>query len=146
MWRYAIHCRKHLRPDVAGRVTDPTAGTREEWLRARRYLSEHRRELTQAAQALYPEAWRVTGTPLLARPEWLPEEPVPLDQVVLTPQEEPDPVGAEPVAAASFCPLRPDGTRYATYAEAMADLSRPKLFENRICYRLLDAAADRGCA
>jgi hypothetical protein len=45
-----------------------------------------------------------------------------------------------------LCPLRPDGTRYATYAEAMADLSRPKLFENRICYRLLDAAADRGCA
>jgi hypothetical protein len=122
-------------------VTDATAVSREEWLRVRRYLDQHRRELTQSALALYPEDLRVAGTPLLARPEWLPEEPLPLDQVVLSLQKGPDPVGAEPAAAASFCPLRPDGTRYATYAAAIADLSRPKLFENRICYRLLEANA-----
>jgi hypothetical protein len=122
-------------------VTDPAEVSREEWLRVRRYLNEHRRELTQSAQGLYPEDWRVAGTPLLARPEWLPEEPVPLDQIVLTLQEGPERADAEPAVAASFCPLRPDGTRYATYAAALADLSRPKLFENRICYRLLETNA-----
>ena len=121
-------------------MIDPTAGSRAEWLRVRRYLNEHRRELTQAAQTMYPEEWRVVGTPLLARPEWVPGEPVPLDQVVLDLREGPDPADAE-LTTASTRPLRPDGTRYATYAAAMADLSRPKLFENRICYRLLDASA-----
>ena len=36
-------------------------------------------------------------------------------------------------------PLRPDGGRYASYTAAVAALDRPALFENRPCYRLLDA-------
>ncbi|MFG1816085.1 hypothetical protein ACGFIF_20145 [Kribbella sp. NPDC049174] len=36
-------------------------------------------------------------------------------------------------------PLRPDGTRYASYAETIADLARPAVFENRPTYRLLTA-------
>lgn len=36
-------------------------------------------------------------------------------------------------------PLRPDGERYASYAEAVAALDPPELLEDRACYRLLDA-------
>ena len=35
-------------------------------------------------------------------------------------------------------PLRAPGRRYARYAEAVAELDRPRLFEDRTCYRLLD--------
>ncbi len=35
--------------------------------------------------------------------------------------------------------LLPDGGRYASYTAAVAALDRPALFENRPCYRLLDA-------
>ena len=34
-------------------------------------------------------------------------------------------------------PLRDDGARFASYADALAALSRPRLLENRTCYRLL---------
>jgi hypothetical protein len=36
-------------------------------------------------------------------------------------------------------PLRPDGGRYPSYADAVAALDPPELLENRPCYRLLDA-------
>ena len=98
-----------------------------EWLRVRRYLNEHRHELTQAAQALYPSHQRVAGTPLLARPGWLPDAPVPLDQVMLTLCAETD--GGRPEPALSG------------YAATLAELSPPALFEDRICYRLLDVSA-----
>jgi hypothetical protein len=47
--------------------------------------------------------------------------------------------GAEPASAATR-PPRAGGRRYATYAEAVADLDRPGLFEDRACYRLLDVS------
>ena len=34
-------------------------------------------------------------------------------------------------------PLRWDGQRYPTYAEALGDLARPRLYDDRPCYRLL---------
>ena len=47
--------------------------------------------------------------------------------------------GGTTVASAQVRPLRPDGRRYASYTDAVAALDRPALFENRPCYRLLDA-------
>jgi hypothetical protein len=44
--------------------------------------------------------------------------------------------------AETTLPLRPlvsPGKHYDMYHRAMRDLDRPRLFENRICYRLLDA-------
>jgi hypothetical protein len=35
-------------------------------------------------------------------------------------------------------PRRADGTRFGSYANALGTLSRPRLFEDRTCYRLLD--------
>lgn len=75
----------------------------------------------------------MAGTPLLARPEWLPDEPVPLDQVALTLREESD----DGPVMSSYVESTP------SYAEVMAELSRPVLFENRVCYRLLDVTGKR---
>src|SRR5262249_16521143 len=52
-----------------------------------------------------------------------------------------DGVGPERYAEASRAvrPPRAAGERYARYTDAVAALDRPALFENRPCYRLLDA-------
>ena len=122
----------------------PARLTQQQWLRERSYLNAHRHELAQLTQVLYPASWRVAGTPLLARPEWLPATPVPLAAVTLSWQPGQrgtviDPV--HPAGSEGVRPLRDDGARFASYADALAALSPPRLLENRTCYRLLAAAA-----
>ena len=130
------------------------------WLAVRGFLNSRRHELGLAAQHLYPQSWRVAGTPLLARPGWLPAAPVPLGQVTLTWRDgdppapghrspAPPPVGGAVVDGtgpefADVLPLRDDGSRFRCYADALAALARPGLFEDRTCYRLLAAAARPG--
>jgi hypothetical protein len=90
---------------------------------------------------------------MLARAGWIPAAPVPLDRVTLSwHQAEPEPardgrlldgpvvdgMGPESVAVR---PLRDDGRRFGCYADALGALSRPGLFENRACYRLLGVRA-----
>ena len=136
-------------PGAAG-PGEPDAAPRrsqQRWRREREYLNAHRHDLSQVAQDLYPLSWRVAGTSLLARPEWRPARPVPLEQVTLswhagesgTVIDAVQPAGSEGVR-----PLRDDGTRFASYADALAALSRPRLLENRTCYRLLAAGTADG--
>jgi hypothetical protein len=122
--------------------------SQERWLRERAYLNLHRYELTRAAQDLYPPSWPVAGTPLLARPGWLPTTPIPLDQVTLSwrsGSHRRGVDGTEP-ASAPVRPLGEDGTRFDCYAHALGVLSRPGLFENRACYRLLDVPTSPAAA
>jgi hypothetical protein len=119
------------------------------WLRTRFYLNAHRHELTLAAQDLYPAAWRVAGTSLLAGPGWLPGAPVPLDRVVLTwrpglHRKGTDGTGPESAAVRPLASSR--GKPFASYSAALGALARPGLYENRVCYRLLDAAASPAAA
>jgi hypothetical protein len=127
-------------------LSDPVRESQARWRATRRFLNTRRHELSLAAQHLYPPSWRVAGTPLLARPGWLPAAPVPLDDVTLAwPSGAPTtPTGAcldgtgpqvDPVL-----PLCGDGDRARCYADALGALDRPRLFEDRSCYRLLDAA------
>src|SRR5258708_717204 len=58
--------------------------SQEQGRRERRFLNARRHDLARAAQELYPPSWRVGGTPMLARPEWIPAAPVPLHQVTLS--------------------------------------------------------------
>ncbi len=127
---------------------DAVRRSQQHWLRARGFLNRRRHELGRAAQDLYPRSWSVAGTPLLARPEWLPAAPVPLDQVVLSwhpgwPARGIDGTGPE---TAAVRPLREGASRFGCYAAALGVLSRPGLFEDRACYRLLEAAAAPGAA
>ena len=130
-------------PAQAGPVTsEAVARSQQQWRRERRYLNEHRCDLEHAAGSRYLEAWRVAGTPLLARPEWLPADPVPLEAVTLS--WHPGPPGAvidpvQPAGSLGVRPLRADGARFRSYADALAALDRPRLLENRTCYRLLGA-------
>ncbi len=112
----------------------------QQWRATRQYLTEHRRELTLAAAEQYPRHLRGYGTPLLTRPEWLAPRPIPLGDVRLQlAASAPGAVvtGDGPESAA-VRPIRPDGSRYPTYAAALGALARPKLYQNRVCYRLLE--------
>ncbi len=135
---------------VAGDVPDAAVRcSQRRWLAERRYLNTHRHDLLRLAQDLYPASWRTAGTPLMARPEWLPAAPVPLEEVTLSwrPGRHGtvvDPV--HPAGSAGVRPLRDDGVRFPSYAAALAALDPPRLLENRTCYRLLDVAASGGKA
>jgi hypothetical protein len=125
----------------------PQSQTR--WLRTRCYLNAHRHELALAAQDLYPAAWRVAGTPLLAGPGWLPGAPVPLDRVTLTwrpGRHRKGTDGTGPESAAIRPPASDRGEPFASYSAALGALARPGLYENRLCYRLMDAAASPAAA
>jgi hypothetical protein len=104
-------------------------------------VNQRRHELTEAASWLYPAAARVGTTRLLCHKEWIPDRPLGLDEVKLSWTERPPPPavdGSEP-ASAHVRPERADGERYRTYADALAALDPPALFENRPSYRLLVA-------
>ena len=122
----------------AGRpATDPPG----HWRAARADMNQRRHLLTQAAAQLYPDAPRVGTTALLCRPEWIPAQPLGLDKVTLTWSEHPPsaPVTGAGAASAHVRPLRADGSRYPGYADAIAALDPPALFDNRPSYRLLAA-------
>ena len=96
------------------------------WLRVRRYLRDHRYDLAvTASQELYDDVPRVADTPLLTSAAWMPDEPVPLDQVQLDLDvDAPDPF--EPTTA-------------PPYSQLLGRLASPAVFENRPTYRLLAA-------
>jgi hypothetical protein len=115
-----------------------------QWRRVRRLLNEHRTALAATAAALYPDLPRVAGTDLLCWPGWLPVSPLDLADVPLRWVGDPPPpaVQGTGLAAAHVLPRPVAGPAYPTYAAAIEALDRPALFENRVCYRLLDAALD----
>jgi hypothetical protein len=84
-----------------------------------------------AAAGEYPDELTVAGTPLLASRRWQPTRPVPLSEIAC--EFYPD-AGNRPTLPAG--PV-PDG--YASYAEAVAALDAPTVFEDRPTFRLLDA-------
>jgi hypothetical protein len=119
----------------------PVTDSPEHWRAARASLNQRRHVLTQAAARLYPDAARVGTTALLCRPEWIPSRPLGLGEMKLAWAEHPPSAavtGAEP-ASARVRPLRADGSRYPGYADAIAALDPPALFDNRPSYRLLAA-------
>ncbi len=112
-----------------------------QWRRVRRLLNEHRTALAAMAAGLYPDLPRVAGTDLLCWPGWLPATPLDLADVPLSWVTGPPPpaVTATGAAAAHVLPWTETGHAYPTYTAAIEALDRPALFENRVCYRLLDA-------
>ena len=124
----------------AGRAASQAA-----WLRTRGDLNASRHRLTGLASQDFPAGWFVPGTGLLARPAWIPDRPVPLDQVRL--RWSPGLASGAGAPAAfdgaapelrAVRPLRDGRVSYPRYSDAVGDLARPGLFENRACYRLLE--------
>ncbi|QXJ21640.1 transcriptional regulator [Actinomadura graeca] len=109
-------------------------GTSErEWQQRRAALNSGRDRLGRIATGLYPGVPRVEGTPLMCREGWIPAAPIPLEDVRL--EWDADPA---PAAVAGPSDGLPRGHR--TYAEAMAALAPPAVFEDRPSYRLIGAA------
>jgi hypothetical protein len=119
-------------------TSDAVAATQMEWLAVRRYLDERRVALAHQTVGLYRRLESVGGTALLARQQWLLDQPLPLDQVTLVWHDADPPAvdGSEPESAA-VRPLRAPGRRFARYSDAFASLTRPRVFENRSVYRLI---------
>ncbi|MGH3404731.1 MAG: hypothetical protein ACRDRJ_19835 [Streptosporangiaceae bacterium] len=124
------------------------AASQAAWLRTRGDLNASRHRLTGLARRDFPAGWFVPGTGLLARPAWIPDRPVPLDRVRL--RWSPG-LASRAGAPAAFDgaapelravrPLRDERVSYPRYSDAVADLARPGLFENRACYRLLEVGS-----
>ncbi|MFJ5116990.1 XRE family transcriptional regulator [Kitasatospora sp. NPDC088548] len=114
--------------------------SREQWQRVRAFLNDHRFALTSRLLAESPPDHLVPGTPLLARRHWIPEQPVPLERVRLRwqPDTPAAPVDGGGPELDHIRPRQQDGTTCRRYADAVRDLAKPRLFENRSCYRLLD--------
>src|SRR5690349_2696544 len=71
---------------VPGAVPDPPAVTGESadrWRAVRRVLTAYRYELGRVAARLYPEVPRPASADLLCREEWVPAEPLGLDDLAL---------------------------------------------------------------
>jgi len=122
-------------------MTESLTTGAEHWRRTRRLLNEHRLELAAMAAGLYPDLPRVPAPTCCAgraggRPSrwtWLTCGSA---GTSAPPGPAADGIGE---AAAHVLPRSPAGQPYPTYAAAIEALDRPALFENRICYRLLDA-------
>jgi transcriptional regulator with XRE-family HTH domain len=113
------------------------------WRKVRMALNHRRSQLTKAAAAQYEGVERISGTPLISAPGWMPTEPKELGALKLTWADDsaaPAVTGGE--AESESCrPLMPHGGRYPRYCNAIRDLDPPSLFENRVSYRLLDLAS-----
>jgi hypothetical protein len=121
-------------------ITPEVARDQRTWLATRTALGASRRRLAILAEHLYPQ-YRVAGlenTGVIAHPDWLPNSPVPLEEVSLAMDSaaaHPLITGGEPESAAVRSLVAPD-QRYRRYHDAVRELAAPTLFENRLCYRL----------
>ncbi len=116
-----------VRPDVS------------EWLAVRHHLRQHRGDLVRAAAALYPDVPRVEGTALLTRRSWLPAEPLPLTGLVLELGDADAHVSPPAASVGHLLPSLDGGDPVRTYADAVALLQRPAVFEDRPTYCLASA-------
>jgi transcriptional regulator with XRE-family HTH domain len=115
--------------------------SQQRWRAVRAELNANRALLGDLAAELYPGAHRIPGSAALTRPEWMPATPVEIEDIELYWVADPARPGITGGIAQteSARPLDDaDGTRYGRYSQALRDLARPKLLDNRLSYRLLD--------
>lgn len=124
-----------------GEPDERVAASHREWLATREILNRHRTALTQAAFRLYPTKMRLGSTGLLTQDFWRLPAPVDLSTVHLTwdGHATPPTVNGQQAEVLPVLSLHKPGRHYTRYHRAMHDLDRPRLFENRPCYRLLAA-------
>jgi len=63
------------RPGSGQRFAEPhesVAASQNEWRAIRRYLNHHRNDLARIAAGLHPAEFRISRTPLICPPSWLP--------------------------------------------------------------------------
>jgi transcriptional regulator with XRE-family HTH domain len=116
------------------------AESQQQWRATRRALNTHRVALAREAARLYDAHLRIGDTGLIAPEGWLPSQPVEIGAFgIAFDAQAPEPVvnGTEE-ASARIRPLQTEERRYAKYSQAIRDIDHPRLFENRLCWRLTD--------
>ncbi|MGH3914483.1 MAG: helix-turn-helix domain-containing protein [Pseudonocardiaceae bacterium] len=114
--------------------------SQQRWREVRAKLNAHRALLGDLAAELYPKVHRVPGSTALTCPQWMPVAPVELGDIELYWVADP----ARPSITGGISqsesarPLATNEIRYGRYSQALRDLARPKLLDNRLSYRLLD--------
>lgn len=118
----------------------PVAESRRAWLATRNFLGTNRGTLTRAVYKIYPESMRLGDTGILIPPAWRLTRPIDLSAVRLQWQDQTPPPSTNGGERETrrVRPLLAAGRDYSRYHRAMRDLARPRLFENRLCYRLLN--------
>ncbi|HZN18894.1 MAG TPA: XRE family transcriptional regulator [Micromonosporaceae bacterium] len=122
--------------------TDPrVVASQREWLYTRRAMGVRRSALAKTVAHLYPsEVQRTAG--MLLHPGWTPASLLDLADIELSlaPAVEPPELDGSEEVTSHVRPLRGPDQRFTRYSHAVRDIARPKLFENRPCWRLLDVA------
>jgi transcriptional regulator with XRE-family HTH domain len=115
--------------------------SRHDWLQVRHQINSQHDALAATAARLYPEQVRVGDRGVITRPDWHLSPPIELDDIKITlaPSTEPPEIDGTEEVSSQLRPLWRPGRRYQRYSHAIRDVARPKLFENRLCWRLVDA-------
>lgn len=113
----------------------------ERFREERKYLSDERPRLTQQAFEAWPTEIRGSFGGMLSPTSWRLTEPLPLSAISVDLVEDDPPVTSHPVlkAARSLLPRGASGRPYSRYSAAMADITPSSPFEDRPCYRLIEA-------
>jgi transcriptional regulator with XRE-family HTH domain len=117
---------------------DRVQASQRQWVLTRQGLNQHRIELSREAARWHRSVQCVGRSALLTRPSWTPPAPVELGRVSLVWSDEQAASqlrGSEHEARAAR-PLRSEQHRYARYVHTLRDLDPPRLFENRLSFRL----------
>jgi transcriptional regulator with XRE-family HTH domain len=120
-------------------VTGPRVEQSEaEWREVRRRLNTRRVPLAREAARLYGADAQVGSTGLIAAPSWILATPLELSQFEIRPTPDTaDPVvtGTED-ASSAVRPLVTEERRHQRYSLALREIEQPRLFENRLAWRL----------
>lgn len=129
---------------LAETVGTPAAESHRGWLHTRRLMNQHRFELTKVVTELYPVESRLGQTGILVPDAWRVPHPIDIGKVTLTWLDDPPApaVTGRQAETRALRPLDSQGRLYGSYHRAIRDLDRPRLFENRLCYRLVDVTTD----
>ncbi len=115
--------------------------SQERFIKIRKYLSDNRLYLAQIALKYYPESV-LKGTPLIHK-DWVPKVPLLLDKIKLdldrnsSYQEDYNSCWSRQLKKL-WLPHSKGGIRYEKYTEAIKELNKPLLFDDRDSYRLLN--------
>jgi hypothetical protein len=119
------------------------ADSQEEFKAERAALNESRNSLGLRAAIAHQSSdptLRIVGPAgHLSRDGLIFESPIPLSQLKLHWREEEGGNSADVIEAGrGVLPLISMRRRFLTYSDAMAKICRPRIFENRLCYRLVN--------
>lgn|GEM_PF-1345018 len=118
--------------------------SKEKYLRCRKYLKTNRSQLSYIAAEKY-QRYITENLPLVTGENWIPDEPVPLNKVVLTTSQDhwnTNGDSDEDVRYSTFyqlwyMPFVSCLRKAENYSEAIGALDKPKIFKNRKHFRLI---------